>query len=244
MKIAAIVTARMASRRFPGKVLLTLAGKPLIDHVIDRALRLQTASQVLVATSDEPSDDELAVHCRARRVTVFRGSNGNLAGRMLACTDQHGVDIFARIDGCNPLFDVDQIDQAVGTVVRDEFDAVVNESARNDEAATQTEVYRTRSFRHAYRRMTQASDYENFADFFRVRAGSLRVMLAGAPVASTVAVPRSVICRRDLDDLQQVASQLKTSVAGARFSDMVSALCSMRAMRDGRLMGATHAGGN
>ena len=53
MKAAAIIPARWASVRFPGKALVVIGGKPLVQHVWERASELETVEQVVVATDDE-----------------------------------------------------------------------------------------------------------------------------------------------------------------------------------------------
>jgi 3-deoxy-manno-octulosonate cytidylyltransferase (CMP-KDO synthetase) len=53
MKITAIIPARYASTRFEGKALADLMGKPMIQHVYERAIRASLVSEVVVATDDE-----------------------------------------------------------------------------------------------------------------------------------------------------------------------------------------------
>ncbi|MCI0371784.1 MAG: NTP transferase domain-containing protein, partial [candidate division NC10 bacterium] len=53
MKVVAVIPARYASSRFPGKALADLAGKPMVQHVAERAAQAKTVDRVLVATDDE-----------------------------------------------------------------------------------------------------------------------------------------------------------------------------------------------
>ncbi len=57
LRIIAIVQARMASSRLPGKVLKDIAGKPMLLHVVERLRMARTPSTVVVATTTDPSDD-------------------------------------------------------------------------------------------------------------------------------------------------------------------------------------------
>src|SRR6187431_894631 len=52
MKISGIIPARFASTRFPGKPLFLIAGKPLIQHVVERCRSARSLSEVIVATDD------------------------------------------------------------------------------------------------------------------------------------------------------------------------------------------------
>lgn len=61
----------MSSSRLPGKVLLPLGRRLVLDHVIDRSSEFST--QVIVCTSTDPEDDPIADHCTARAVVCSRG---------------------------------------------------------------------------------------------------------------------------------------------------------------------------
>jgi spore coat polysaccharide biosynthesis protein SpsF (cytidylyltransferase family) len=60
----AIVQARMSSSRLPGKVLMDIAGKPMLQHVIDRSMQAKSVDQVVLATTNDPSDDILENFCQ------------------------------------------------------------------------------------------------------------------------------------------------------------------------------------
>lgn len=58
--VIAIVQARMGSTRLPGKVLSDLAGVPMLQRQLERVQRATTLDQIVVATSDDPSDEPIA----------------------------------------------------------------------------------------------------------------------------------------------------------------------------------------
>jgi len=64
MNKVAIIQARMSSSRLPGKVMLDIAGKPMLLHVIERARLARQVDQVVLATSNDPSDDILEQFCQ------------------------------------------------------------------------------------------------------------------------------------------------------------------------------------
>ena len=57
MRILGIIPARYASTRFPGKPLHLIAGKPLIQHVVERCQKASALSEIIVATDDNLTDD-------------------------------------------------------------------------------------------------------------------------------------------------------------------------------------------
>ena len=83
----AIVQARMTSSRFPGKVLAPLAGQPMVIRQLERIQRATTLDGIVVATSRDPSDDELALAVEAFGVPVVRGSLDDVLARFIAVID-------------------------------------------------------------------------------------------------------------------------------------------------------------
>ena len=81
MRIGAIVQARMTSERLPGKVLQNVNGKPMLQYLLERLSKSQYLSDVVVATSDLPSDDPIMKFCLGKGFSCFRGSLANVAER-------------------------------------------------------------------------------------------------------------------------------------------------------------------
>jgi len=71
--VVAIIQARMGSSRLPGKVLKDICGKPLLVREVIRVRRANTLGQVVVATTVDPEDDQIAQVCRAFGIPYFRG---------------------------------------------------------------------------------------------------------------------------------------------------------------------------
>ena len=73
-KTLAIIQARVASSRLPGKVLLDIAGQPMLARVVERARRAKDLDGVVVATTTDAADEAIADLCRWRGYTCYRGS--------------------------------------------------------------------------------------------------------------------------------------------------------------------------
>lgn len=113
--IAAILQARMSSTRLPGKVLADLAGAPMMARQIERLNRARTIDRLIVATSDDRSDDVLADHLTRAGVEVFRGSLQDVLARYAgaaAALDED--DLVVRLTADCPLTDPDLIDTMIG----------------------------------------------------------------------------------------------------------------------------------
>ncbi len=113
MKTVAIVQARLGSTRLPGKVLLPLLGEPVLTRVMRRTARAQRLSEVVVATTVDPSDDPIVDLARSEGWPVVRGSTDDLLDRYMVAARAHEADVVVRITSDCPLIDPDVIDRTV-----------------------------------------------------------------------------------------------------------------------------------
>jgi spore coat polysaccharide biosynthesis protein SpsF len=109
----AMVQARMGSSRLPGKVLLDIGGEPMLVRVVERARRAATLSGVMVATTDDPSDDPVAELCKARGYPFYRGSVLDVLDRYYQAAHSQHADVVVRITADCPVIDPAVIDRTV-----------------------------------------------------------------------------------------------------------------------------------
>ena len=113
MRIVCIIQARMSSTRLPGKVLLPLAGRVVLAHVLERLSHCSTLTDVVVATSDDASDDVLAHWCQDHGVQVFRGSLDDVLDRFYHCALSQHAQAVVRITADCPALDPTLVDEVV-----------------------------------------------------------------------------------------------------------------------------------
>jgi spore coat polysaccharide biosynthesis protein SpsF len=109
----AIIQARMASSRLPSKVLLDIAGEPMLARVVERTRPARSIDQVLVATTTDPSDDPVQTFCEARGIPCFRGSQHDVLDRYYRAALQSHAEIVVRITADCPLIDPGLIDKTI-----------------------------------------------------------------------------------------------------------------------------------
>ena len=112
-KAIAIIQARCSSTRLPGKVLKLLAGKPMIWHIANRAQACNHVDKVVIATSDEASDDPLSDFCESAGLDCYRGSLSNVLNRFLTVLENNPHQYFVRITGDCPLIHPPFIDRQI-----------------------------------------------------------------------------------------------------------------------------------
>ncbi|MBS1902699.1 MAG: glycosyltransferase family protein [Bacteroidetes bacterium] len=128
MRTVIVIQARTGSSRLPGKVLLPLAGKTLLERMIERVSASSLADEIVIATTIEPQDDPIESLCASTGVRVFRGHPTDLLDRHHAAGKLHGADIVVKIPSDCPLIDPAVIDRVIGTYLEapDAYDFVSN----------------------------------------------------------------------------------------------------------------------
>jgi spore coat polysaccharide biosynthesis protein SpsF len=125
--ILAILQARSSSSRFPRKVLEPLMGAPMILRQIERIKRAKRPDKLVVATSDDASDDALARLCEEGGVAVYRGSLNDVLSRFVGAARLYGApDWVVRLTGDCPLTDPEIIDRVIEEAWRADADYASN----------------------------------------------------------------------------------------------------------------------
>jgi spore coat polysaccharide biosynthesis protein SpsF len=114
----AIIQGRMASSRLPGKILLDIAGKPMLAHVVERARRARTVDQVVVATTTQPEDDAVEAYCRQAGIDCSRGSLQDVLDRFYQAALAFKADTIVRLTADCPLLDPQVLDLTVNEFFR------------------------------------------------------------------------------------------------------------------------------
>lgn len=118
LRVLAIIPARYASQRLPAKPLADICGKPMVQHVYERACRASTVDRVVVATDDE----RIATAVRGFKGEVVMTPANLLTGTdRIACAAQSipDADIVINVQGDEPLIEPAMIDQAVKPLLDD-----------------------------------------------------------------------------------------------------------------------------
>jgi len=103
----------MGSSRLPGKVLLDIAGEPMLARVIERASMAETVDQVIVATTNLPEEDPIADFCAMRGYPCFRGNLHDVLDRYYQAAVLFNAGIIVRITADCPLIDPGVVDNTV-----------------------------------------------------------------------------------------------------------------------------------
>ena len=126
MKTVLIIQARMKSSRLPGKVMMPLAGKPMLEWVIERASRSKRIDTVMVATTTDVSDDPIEIWGREHQVMISRGSHFDVLDRYYQAALSAEADVIIRVTADCPLIDAELIDRLFDFYQKEEADFAAN----------------------------------------------------------------------------------------------------------------------
>jgi len=117
MRILGVIPARYSSTRFPGKILHLIAGKPLVQHVIEQARKAARLSEIIVATDDERIMEAVKPFARVEMTSPHHPSGTDRVAEVL---ERHSFDAALSIQGDEPLIDplvIDGVAEALENVM-------------------------------------------------------------------------------------------------------------------------------
>jgi spore coat polysaccharide biosynthesis protein SpsF len=203
MRPIAVIQARTGSQRLPGKVLMPLGSRTVLDYVVMRCRQSRRLGEVVVATTVSASDDAVCAAAERLDVPFLRGPDSDVLARYLKAADEFDAEDIMRITADCPLIDPTVIDAVVDL---DAADYAAYEGYPNGVGAA--ELVRVSALRRAAAETTPADQYyrEHVTTYFVDHPEKFRVSIASAPAP----------CRRP---------ELRLSIDEAADLDVVRHVC-------------------
>lgn len=178
--ILAVVQARMGSSRLPGKVLEDLGGAPIIERVLTRLGASSRIDQVVIATTDQASDDELAAWATVHGTPVVRGDEFDVLDRYHAALDRYpDAQHIVRVTGDCPLIDPVLVDDIIRFHLESGAEFSANRlpppSRRTTPVGLDVEVAQRDALETAWRMAVEPADREHVMPFLYREPGRFRV---------------------------------------------------------------------
>lgn len=164
-KIGAVVIARMSSTRLPGKGLIEVESKPLLKYTLERLKECGVLSAIILATSNDPSDDELEEFAKREGLPCVRGSLDDVAARFLKAMKEFNLDAAFRVNGDSPLISMDLFRSAVDLYVRRKPDLVTNIMPRHFPHGVSIELVNSECYQRVYTKIEKQEDREHVTSY-------------------------------------------------------------------------------
>ncbi len=181
MKTVVVIQARTGSSRLPGKVLLPVAGVPLLSAMLTRVRAARTGFELVVATTWDVEDDPIATLCDTLGVDCFRGHPSDLLDRHYRAALARNADAVVKIPSDCPLIDPDVIDRVLSHFADNvgEYDYVSNLHPATYPDGNDVEVMRFETLETAFRNASRGFEREHTTPYIweqpeRFRIGNVR----------------------------------------------------------------------
>ncbi|MBS1518964.1 MAG: glycosyltransferase family protein [Bacteroidetes bacterium] len=176
-EILIIIQARTGSGRLPGKILLPLAGKPLLYRMYERVAASKTEKEIVIATTTEKEDDAVVEICKDYSIKFFRGHPQDLLDRHYKAALESGADTVVKIPSDCPLICPDVIDNVLNYYIenRDNFDFVSNLHPATHPDGNDVEVIPVRVLGEAWNEADRDFEREHTTPFIWERPERYRI---------------------------------------------------------------------
>ena len=124
--ILGVIPARLNSKRFPSKVIFPLKGKPIIEHVYNKAIQSKLLNEVVVAVDSEQTKNE--INCPNVMITSDTHQSGT--DRVAEAANNFDCDVVVNIQGDEPGIDPLLIDQLIALFEDPNVDIISNVTAK------------------------------------------------------------------------------------------------------------------
>ncbi len=146
-----IIQARMTSTRLPGKVMLPLCGKTVLEVMLDRLDRF--AKNIIIATTDDGSEKPIIELCEKKRLRFFRGDTNNVLDRYYKTAAFFGAkegDTIVRLTSDCPLIDQEILQKMLDEFKKSECDYLSNTITRTFPRGLDIEIFSFEALKRAY----------------------------------------------------------------------------------------------
>ena len=160
-----ILQARATSTRLPGKVLEPVLGRPMLARQIERIQAASRLDALVVATSDQGSDDPIATLCAGLGVECHRGSLDDVLDRFHGAAGPVRPSHVMRLTGDCPLTDPEVLDALVGLHLDGDFDYSSNTQQRTFPHGLDAEIFTLALLERAWREARSPYEREHVTPF-------------------------------------------------------------------------------
>lgn len=213
----------MGSTRLPGKVLRAIGGRPLLSHVLERLGSLRHRVQVVIATSTEARDDDIASWCSAQEVACFRGSEGDVLDRYWRCTEQFGFEHVVRLTADNPFTDIDELDRLLAFHLSGGYD--YSHSFGQMPLGVGAEVFSRDALARSHAQGLKPNHREHVNEFIEETPEAFRIGLLMVPAAKVAPALRLTV--DTLEDWQRACRLVEANHGRSLETEEAIRLCSL-----------------
>jgi len=182
-RIGIIVQARMGSTRLPGKVMLPVEDKPVLQHIIERLKECKFAAEIIIATTNKERDDIIVDLAKANGVKYFRGSEEDVLSRYYFAAKENDLDVVVRITSDCPFVDPSIIDAMIREFLNDQsYDYLSNCQPRTFPRGLDVEIFTFKALETNFAKAKESFEKEHVTPYFYQHPGQFVLKSYNSPI--------------------------------------------------------------
>lgn len=183
MNVVTIIQARMGSNRLPGKVLMKIKEKSILEHVINFLNLSKLVEIIVVATTNLPEDDQIEKLCHDLNIKCFRGNPENVLERYYQCAKLFDADLIVRLTGDDPLIDPKLVDSIIYECQNGKYDYASNVLHQTYPIGySPCEVFTFKTLKDLYNNQKDPMSTEHVTYYIRKNPNFYKIKEFSAPV--------------------------------------------------------------
>jgi len=176
MKAIAIIQARVGSTRLPGKVMLKIMGKTILEYGIERVKKAKNIKKVTVAATNKKEDIVIVELMIKLGVAVYRGSENDALDRYYQAAKQFDAKHIVRITADCPLIDPQIIDKVVRRYFKSKADYCSNTLLETFPDGEDVEIFNFKTLSEAWKRAKLLSEREHVTSYITKHPGKFKLV--------------------------------------------------------------------
>jgi len=220
MKIGIIVLCRYNSSRLPGKALKLLNGRSILGHILDRLDYV--SNQVIVATSDQKSDDEIEKFCNYSNIECYRGSLENVSDRFLSCANHYSLDYAVRINGDNFFTPWDILSQMIAIAKTSKFQFITNVLNRTFPKGMSIEIIQTEFYSENIKKFDDYDKEHVTSFFYKNKSIGERYNFYNDNNSETKDLDLALDTLKDFENIKEIVLKMDRYPASYTFKEIIT----------------------
>lgn len=163
----AIIQARMGSKRFPGKTLMEIEGRPMLWHLVERLKRAKLVDKIIIATTRNPEDRAIVEFADTYSIPVIRGSENDVLDRFYKAAKEIKTGVIVRVTADCPLLDPKITDEIIAEYHKGGYDYVTNTLVYTYPDGLDIEVMSFKALKKAHLEAKSAAEREHVTSYIK-----------------------------------------------------------------------------
>jgi len=210
INIVAVIQARMKSERLPGKVLMELEGKPLLQHMIERLKNCELINETILAIPNTKEDKKLEEFAKKSGIRFFIGDEENVLDRLMKAAEMAKAEVVIRLTGDCPLIDSKIVDYTIRDhlIKNTDYSSTLVDEDREESfpKGTGTEVMSIQTLRRVHELAKDKYQKEHVTPFIYQNPAIFKISIIPAPRHLRAHFRFTVNTQEDIDFIRELLS--------------------------------------